>query len=68
MGLNVKRAAKLLIGALVVLPAGSAAYYFRNEIKDLKLPFALPFMQAAEAERGVAAAPPPRPSMLRSNP
>jgi len=61
MGLNVKRAAKLLIGALVVLPAGTAAYYFRGDLKDIKLPFPLPFMQAAEAERGVAPAPPPRP-------
>jgi len=61
MGLNVKRAAKILIGALVVFPAGIAVYYFRNDLKDIKLPFPLPFMQAAEAERGVAPAPPPRP-------
>ena len=61
MGLNVRRSVKLLIGALVVLPAGAAAYYFRNDIRDLKLPFALPFMQAAEAEHGVAPTAPPRP-------
>nr|WP_249803676.1 efflux RND transporter periplasmic adaptor subunit [Bradyrhizobium zhengyangense] len=59
--MNVKRAAKLLIGALVVLPAGYAAYHFRDDIKSLKLPFALPFMQAAEAEQGPAGMPPPRP-------
>lgn len=60
MGLNVRRSVKLLIGALTVLPAGYAAYYFRHDIKDIKLPFALPFMQAAEAEQS-AAAPAPRP-------
>ena len=59
MGLNVKRAAKLLIGALVVLPAGGAVYHFWSDIKNLKLPFAPPFMQPAEAEQS-AAAPPPR--------
>lgn len=60
MGLNVRRSVKLFVGALVVLPAGAAAYYFRNDIRDIKLPFALPFMRGAAAEQ-VAAAPPARP-------
>ena len=54
--MNVRRSVKLLIGALVVLPAGTAAYYFRNDLKDIKLPFALPFMQAAETEQTAAPA------------
>ncbi|MGX4801877.1 efflux RND transporter periplasmic adaptor subunit [Bradyrhizobium guangdongense] len=54
-----KRAAKLLIGALVVVPAGYGAYHYR---RDLKLPFALPFMRTAEAEQSPAA-PPPRPAV-----